>query len=145
LNKVQIFELIVVYLLLLIFSYALYLTFVAFNANDTVASALLSWAAASFATIALIFTFKTWREQKASDTLSVLCKEYYLTLNSLNTKIKNFYQNFWGEYPIIEINISVMKYFLEINENLMDFEGELNIIFDYSKALLHKYVSIWFK
>lgn len=119
--------------MLLIFSYGLYLAFIGFGANDTIASSLLSWAATSFATLTLIFTFKTWREQKASDTLSVLCKEYYLILNTLNKEIKNFYHEFSGNFPIIEIDIPLMKYFLEINEKLEDLEGKLHIIFNYSK------------
>lgn len=114
-------------------SYALYLLFVVVGANDAIASSLLSWSATMFATVALLFTFNTWREQKASDVLSSLCKEYYLNLNTLNKEIKDFYKQFSGHFPLIEVDIPSMKYFLKVNENLEDFSAKLQIIFKHSK------------
>lgn len=114
-------------------SYALYISFICVGADNDVASSLLSWSATMFATVAFLFTFNTWREQKAIDVLSSLCKEYYLNLNILNKEIQDFYNTFSGHFPIIEIDIPLMKYFLKINENLEDFRVQLQIIFKHSK------------
>lgn len=46
---------------------------------------LLSWTATLFATIALLYTFNSWREQKGSEILSDLCKEIYFDLNNLKS------------------------------------------------------------
>lgn len=114
-------------------SYALYVLFVAVGADDAIASSLLSWSAAILATVALLFTFNTWREQKASDVLSSLCKEYYLNLNTLDKEINDFYNEFSGKFPIIEVDIISMRGFLEVNKKLEDFSTKLKIIFKHSK------------
>lgn len=94
-NKVQLFQLVVIYLLLLIFSYALYLIFTAFGANDSVASALLSWAATSFATLAVLFTFNEWRNQKGVEVLANEAKELLIKLNHLQALSNTMSSNHW--------------------------------------------------
>ena len=79
-KKKSIIELIAIYIILTALSYAFYLVLVAVEANDAVASALLSWSATMFATIALLYTFYTWREQKGSEVIADECNEAFKSI-----------------------------------------------------------------
>lgn len=63
--------LIIIYFALVGVSIALYALIQIFFKSDTAtASSLLSWTATIFATIALLYTFNSWKDQKSSEILS---------------------------------------------------------------------------
>ena len=63
-KKIDIIQLVGIYIILTSLSYAFYIVLVAVGANEAIASSLLSWTSTMFATIALLYTFNSWREQK---------------------------------------------------------------------------------
>lgn len=81
---VDIIQLVSIYIILTTISYAFYLVFIAVNADDAVASSLLSWSATMFATVALLYTFNRWRDQKGSDVLSSISIDLYKNLEEFN-------------------------------------------------------------
>lgn len=56
--------LVIIYLALVTISIALYALIQIYVDDKSTASNLLSWTATLFATIALLYTFNSWREQK---------------------------------------------------------------------------------
>ncbi|OCR45461.1 hypothetical protein A4220_02825 [Acinetobacter pittii] len=62
--------LIIIYLALVAVSIALYALIQIFVDDKSTASNLLGWSATIFATIALLYTFNSWRNQKASDVIA---------------------------------------------------------------------------
>lgn len=60
----------IIYLALVILSIALYALIQIYFDDKSTASNLLSWTATIFATIALLYTLNSWRDQKGSEVLS---------------------------------------------------------------------------
>lgn len=91
-KKADVANLVGIYTVLLGLSYCFYLIIVIVKGNDAVSSALLSWSATMFATIALLYTFNSWRDQKVSEILSNEAKDTILVMikiEKLNNKIAN--------------------------------------------------------
>ena len=74
-KKIDIIQLVGIYIILTSLSYAFYIVFVAVGANEEIASSLLSWTSTMFATIALLYTFNSWREQKGSEVIANEAKD----------------------------------------------------------------------
>ena len=64
--------LIIIYLALLTISIALYALIQIYVEDKGTATNLMIWSATLFPTIALLYTFNTWRKQKGSEVLSKL-------------------------------------------------------------------------
>lgn len=89
-QKHPIFTLFIIYLALLAVSIALYsliTLFIADKTQQSTAANLISWSATLFGTVALLYTFQSWRQQKGSEVMSSLCQELYIKLNDLNQAI----------------------------------------------------------
>ena len=93
-KKDDIANLVGIYIVLLGLSYCFYLIVVIVKGNDAVASALLSWSATIFATIALLYTFNSWREQKGSDVLSRLAEECFYKSYTILDKIEDLNKDY---------------------------------------------------
>lgn len=96
-KKDDIANLVGIYIVLLGLSYCFYLIVVIVKGNDAVASALLSWSATIFATIALLYTFNSWRDQKGSEVLSRLSEQSFYDLINLEKLHDNFYDKYTDE------------------------------------------------
>lgn len=70
--------LVIIYLGLVTVSIALYALIQIYVNDKATASNLLSWTATLFATIALLYTFNSWRDQKGSEVLSKKCQNIIL-------------------------------------------------------------------
>ncbi len=62
--------LVIIYLGLVTVSVAIYALIQVYVEEKELAASLLSWTATIFATIALIYTFNSWRNQKASEVIA---------------------------------------------------------------------------
>lgn len=161
-KKVDLIQLVGIYIILTALSYAFYIVLVAVCANDAVASALLSWTATMFATISLLYTFNSWREQKGSEVLSSLCKESYIKLNNLNKKIIDDYvyllhfpldnrkdkhledRTLWNTVDAVVHDIINIKYELELISEYNK-TNELNNEIKNIKELVAKYQNVFFE
>lgn len=123
--------LIIIYLALVAVSIALYALIQIFVEDESTASGLLGWSATLFATIALLYTFNTWREQKGSEVLSKLSENLYLELNDLNNKFNKLHRILSEGFPVIAVNKETMQKFPIVNRELEEFGGKLNIIVTY--------------
>lgn len=102
----------IIYLALVALCFAIFhliIRFVPNNDHQNLAVNLLSWSATLFATIALLYTFNSWKEQKRYELSHSISSEIY-------TKIKNFRSIFinviiaiHGMYETKEIDESVEK------------------------------------
>ncbi|WP_018677743.1 hypothetical protein [Acinetobacter tjernbergiae] len=123
--------LIIIYLALVAVSIALYALIQIFVDDKSTASNLLGWSATLFATIALLYTFNTWREQKGSEALSKLSENLYSDLIDLNKKINQLHRELSERFPVIAVNKETMQKFPIVNRELEEFGGKLNIIVTY--------------
>ena len=123
--------LIIIYLALVAVSIALYALIQIFVEDESTASSLLGWSATLFATIALLYTFNTWRDQKGSEALSKLSENLYLELSDLNKKFNNLHRILSEGFPVIAVNKETMQKFPIVNRELEDFAEKLNIIVAY--------------
>ena len=82
--------LIIIYLALLAVSIAIYalLQLYVKDIDRGTATNLMIWSATLFPSIALIYTFNFWREQKGSEVLSKLSEDVFFRLTNL-AKIHN--------------------------------------------------------
>lgn len=96
-KKADVANLVGIYTVLLGLSYCFYLIIVIVKGNDAVSSALLSWSATMFATIALLYTFNSWRDQKGSEVLSKLSEQSFYDLINLEKLHDNFYEKYTNE------------------------------------------------
>lgn len=80
--------------------YNLIIFFITDKDHQGMAVDLLSWSATLFATIALLYTFQSWRQQKGSEVMSSLCKNLYLDINQLDIGIKGNELKI-GNYPLL--------------------------------------------
>lgn len=123
--------LIIIYLALVAVSIALYALIQIFVDDKSTASNLLGWSATLFATIALLYTFNTWREQKSSDALSKFSENLYLELSTLNKKFNDLHRILSENFPVIDVNKETMQKFPIVNRELEEFGEKLNIIVTY--------------
>lgn len=75
--------LIIIYLALLTVCIALYALIQIYVEDKGTATNLMIWSATLFPSIALLYTFNSWREQKSSDVLSELSKDMFFKLNKI--------------------------------------------------------------
>lgn len=80
--------------------YTLIIFFIKDKDHQGMAVDLLSWSATLFATIALLYTFQSWRQQKGSEVMSSLCQKVYSNLNDLDQGIKDTELKI-GNYPLL--------------------------------------------
>ncbi|WP_228278674.1 hypothetical protein [Acinetobacter indicus] len=90
--------LVIIYLALVTISIALYALIQIYVDDKSTASNLLSWTATLFATIALLYTFNSWREQKGSDVLSRLAEECFYKSYTILDKIEDLNKDY--EYKL---------------------------------------------
>lgn len=69
--------LVIIYFTLLAVSIAIYALIQVYIDDKSTASSLLGWTATMFATIALLYTFNGWKDQKSSEILSNESKEIF--------------------------------------------------------------------
>ncbi|WP_227539873.1 MULTISPECIES: hypothetical protein [Acinetobacter] len=86
--------LVIIYLALVTISIALYALIQIYVDDKSTASNLLSWTATLFATIALLYTFNSWREQKGSDVLSRLAEECFYKSYTILDKIEDLNKDY---------------------------------------------------
>lgn len=67
----------IIYFALVAVSIALYALIQMYVDDEATASSLLGWSAAMFATIALLYTFNSWRNQKGSEVIAIECKDVF--------------------------------------------------------------------
>lgn len=145
-QKHPIFTLFIIYLALLSVSIALYYLIILFIADKTqqsTAANLISWSATLFGTVALLYTFQSWRQQKGSEVVSSLCQELYIKLNDLNkaiddneTKIINYPLMHKSEKPEYELWSQVNTVIDKFN----DIEQSIIIIKSYEE--IEEYIGI---
>lgn len=122
--------LIIIYLaLVFLVGVAVYALIIHFCLDIALATNILIWSATLFPSIALLYTFSTWRDQKATDTLSTLSKEYYLDLNQLFKEIQVYAKQFVNHIPIVEVNISILKELGVFEKKVEEFGYKLNFIY----------------
>lgn len=144
-NRTNIVELVGIYIVLTGLSYAFYIVLIAAKANDSVASSLLSWTATMFATIALLYTFNSWKHQKGSEVISNESISIVKNLNDLENITIKLSQSFKQEqlfkenlnYFIQEIQLNISK--ISLLETLVIAKNNgiedlklTNLIFDYT-------------
>lgn len=81
--------LVIIYLGLITVSIALYALIQIYVDDKATASNLLSWTATLFATIALLYTFNSWREQKGSEVSSNISTKIYISFDKVTTMIQD--------------------------------------------------------
>ena len=81
--------LIIIYFSLVTVSIALYAIIQIYVDDKNTASSLLGWSATMFATIALLYTFNSWTDQKRTEEIANLSKTLYKELNDNNEKYKD--------------------------------------------------------
>lgn len=131
--------LIIIYFALVAISIALYALIQIFFKSDTAtATGLLGWTATIFATIALLYTFNSWRDQKGSDVLSSISKEIYMDLDKFEDLAKEtidltcfqFISAVVSEDPLKNFND---KYSYKIDE-LKEFHKQISRKFEIIKS-----------
>lgn len=132
-NKPDLFvTLIIIYLALLTVCVAIYaiLQLYVKEIDRGTATNLMIWSATLFPSIALLYTFNTWREQKGSDVLSKLAEEMFFNIANIfdiNKKIMK-------EHREAILN----KVFKKIDLNSIDIETDLTRKLDEEiKHVLH--------
>lgn len=86
--------LIIIYFALVTVSIALYaLIKIFFKSDADIATSLLGWTATMFATIALLYTFHSWRDQKSSEIVSEESKLIFKFLHSNHQCFNNIFEN----------------------------------------------------
>lgn len=127
--------LVIIYLGLVTVSIALYALIQIYVDDKATASNLLSWTATLFATIALLYTFNSWRDQKGSDVLSKLAEQSLYDLINLEKLQNNFYEKYTDKinnerfnnriFSISNIYINEIQIF---NENMEKVTNNLILI-----------------
>lgn len=117
-KKDDIANLIGIYIVLIGLSYCFYLTIIIVKGDISVASALLSWSATMFATIALLYIFTNWRDQKGIEVIANVSKDTIeLLFNKISCQSTHQYYNdeiFISKY--LDMNTEILKKLLFINE-----------------------------
>lgn len=114
--------LIIIYLGLVTISIAIYALIQMYVEEKELAASLLGWSATMFATIALLYTFNSWRNQKASEILSYESKLIFKFVHQ-NYQLFN---DLFSEKELMrkkELYQKVRENYLESLENLNLYNG----------------------
>lgn len=115
--------LIIIYLGLVTISIALYALIQIYVDDEATASSLLGWSATIFATIALLYTFNSWRDQKGSE---VIANEAKLIIDKLNESLE-ISENL--KYSLLGMNFDIAnKHSLELNDCLRIIDTRINLL-----------------
>lgn len=140
----------IIYLALIAVAIALYALIKVFADEIDLASSLLGWTATLFATIALLYTYNSWRKQKASD---VIANEAKIIIDAMNSQIdthrslvwskcyddsyKSHLNNLEYDYSFIERRISLLSKLIMSEHSEQNFK----IFEDKKKSYLSSYIS----
>lgn len=115
--------LIIIYLGLVTISIALYALIQIYVDDEATASSLLGWSATIFGTIALLYTFNSWRDQKGSEVIANECTE-------INTNLSISYDDFLYicKYPFYTDRDSAIKALSDLEIKLDKIKRELYFI-----------------
>ena len=105
--------LIIIYFALVAVSIALYALIQIYVSDKDTASSLLGWTATMFATIALLYTFNSWKHQKKMEELSILAKEIYKDFHSNFSRIHKINGIVWDLLEKDEDQIRFIKGYTE--------------------------------
>lgn len=88
--------LIIIYLALVAVSLAIYSLINQYvsNQNQSIIVGLLGWSATLFATIALLYTFNSWREQKSLEVIAIEAKSIINELNKSSKLSEDLFYSF---------------------------------------------------
>ncbi|MHA3099195.1 hypothetical protein [Acinetobacter brisouii] len=142
--------LIIIYLALVTLSIALYALIQIFVDDKATASSLLGWTATLFATIALLYTFNSWRNQKASDVIANEAKHIAEKMNlQLDTHrgllwTRIFDKEYEDHLAQLELDYRVIERKLNFLEGLVKLEypsHEFNFYVEKNRAYLRDYLT----
>lgn len=127
--------LIIIYFALVAVSIALYALIQIYVSDKDTASSLLGWTATMFATIALLYTFNSWKHQKKMEELSILAKEIYKDFHSNFSRIHKINGIVWDLLEKDEDQIRFIKGYTEqqLNE-LFKIESE-DKLYEFSQII----------
>lgn len=127
--------LIIIYFALVAVSIALYALIQIYVSDKDTASSLLGWTATMFATIALLYTFNSWKHQKRMEELSILAKEIYKDFHSNFSRIHKINGIVWDLLEKDEDQIRFIKGYTEqeLNE-LFKIESE-DKLYEFSQII----------
>ena len=113
--------LIIIYLALLTISIALYALIQIYVEDKGTATNLMIWSATLFPTIALLYTFNTWRKQKGSEVLSKLSEILFFEIKEffdISKKIMEEHRDDILDKVLNNIEIPKSKSDTELTNNL---------------------------
>lgn len=132
--------LIIIYLALLTLSIALYALIQIYVEDKGTATNLMIWSATLFPTIALLYTFNTWRKQKGSEVLSKLSEILFFEIKEffdISQKIMEEHRDDILDKVLNNIEISRNKADTELTNNLnLQFENIIHKVY-----LIYKYTN----
>lgn len=132
--------LIIIYLALLTLSIALYALIQIYVEDKGTATNLMIWSATLFPTIALLYTFNTWRKQKGSEVLSKLSEILFFEIKEffdISQKIMEEHRDDILDKVLKNIEISRNKADTELTNNLnLQFENIIHKVY-----LIYKYTN----
>lgn len=132
--------LIIIYLALLTISIALYALIQIYVEDKGTATNLMIWSATLFPTIALLYTFNTWRKQKGSEVLSKLSEILFFEIKEffdISKKIMEEHRDDILDKVLNNIEIPKSKSDTELTNNLnLQFENIIHKVY-----LTYKYTN----
>lgn len=141
-----------IYLALVTVSLAIYSLIIQYvsDKNQSVIVGLLGWSATLFATIALLYTFNIWREQKSTEVIAIEAK---LIINELSRSLKlsedlfySFMQNNLDLYESnksnlyniidnsIKFQLDTLSHLIYVNNNGKSDEKLNEVIFQHNQS-----------
>lgn len=132
--------LIIIYLALLTISIALYALIQIYVEDKGTATNLMIWSATLFPTIALLYTFNTWRKQKGSEVLSKLSEILFFEIKEffdISKKIMEEHRDDILDKVLNNIEIPKSKSDTELTNHLnLQFENIIHKVY-----LIYKYTN----
>lgn len=133
--------LIIIYLALVAISIALYAFIQIYVDEKELASSLLGWTATMFATIALLYTFNSWKHQRKMEELSILAKEIYKDFTFSYSNIHQINGIVWDLLEKDEDTINYIKNYTEEElQKLFEIKAE-DKLFEFSQIIDDKELS----
>lgn len=133
--------LIIIYLALIAISIALYALIQIYVDEKELASSLLGWSATMFATIALLYTFNSWKHQRKMEELSILAKEIYKDFTFSYSNIHQINGIVWDLLEKDEDTINYIKNYTEEElQKLFEIKAE-DKLFEFSQIIDDKELS----
>lgn len=133
--------LIIIYLALIAISIALYALIQIYVDEKELASSLLGWTATMFATIALLYTFNSWKHQRKMEELSILAKEIYKDFTFSYSNIHQINGIVWDLLEKDEDTINYIKNYTEEElQKLFEIKAE-DKLFEFSQIIDDKELS----